>query len=186
MLITPTIQFIGMRRVRVSWIGAAGQVAWVYVNGVLYGTPRYFEEVARYVELNVPELFAIEVHECAEDEVPAPIRPGFVQRPTLWWSPRDGASRYVVYRRASPEGTETVLALVNHQPGRTHYEYRPLVDLRQDGDVWNMFRVEAVSARGVESVRESWPFQIPGLPPRIAAVDITGSGGVFTLALEAA
>jgi hypothetical protein len=186
MLITPTIEFIGSRRVRVSWTGTDGQVAWLYVNGVLNGTPRYITGTERAVEIDVPDPFLIEVHECEEGEVPEPIAPPLVKRPTLWWSPREGALRYTIYHKPGAGAAEAVLASVTHVDGRTHYEYRPLQDLRDDGDVWNLFRVEAVSLRGIESVREDWPFLIEGLPAEIESVEVTGAAGVFTIALEAA
>ena len=180
-----TLEFLDSRHVRVAWSGTADWVAWIFRNGVLADGPRYFTEAARSVDLAATAPFCIEVHEAPKGETVAAISPPLTQKPTLWWSPRAGAARYIAYHKPTAAGAENVITQMAHD-NRAHYEARVHNDLRADGGVWNFFRVEARSSRSVESVRSAWPHFVPGLPAIPTNLTAAGAAGVFTVTLEVA
>lgn len=184
MLITAvTLQFLSATRLLASWTGVAGYVSWIFVDGRQLNTPRYLTGTAKSVDVAVTDPFCLEIHECAEGEVPEAITEELTRKPAVWWSSKADALRYTAYRKANLAATEGILGSAAHQNGRPYYELRPQADLRAAGGVWNLFRVEAKSARGVESVRAAWPFFIEGLPAPAISCAVAGAGGVFALTL---
>jgi hypothetical protein len=181
-----TIEFLSGRSARLSWTGAAGLLAWVFVNGRAASGALSFGGTARSVDVKTSSPLRVEIHEVESGESVSPVETKLERMPLIWWSPATGAAKYAVCRKPSAAGAESVLRAAKHVDGRGHFEIRPLSDLMADGGVWNFFRVESVSARGVESARSLFPFFIQGLPPPPVSVEVTGSGGVFDVALGVA
>lgn len=183
----PTVEFLSSRRIRVSWTGTANLVAWIFLNGLLVDTPRYFDAVtARSVDLDVGELFVVEVHESEEGQSGAAISEELSLRPLVLWTPKTGAERYLLYHKPTAAGSERLLTSMVEEPGKLNYEYQSRSDLRQPEAQWNYFRVESINARGNESVRSPFPFWIPGLPKPPVSMALAGAAGVFTLTLAVA
>ena len=178
-----TLEYVAAQRVRVTWSGTIGLVAWIAINGVMKHGPLFFDGVDREFEFNVPELFKIEIHEAETTESVVAICERLTRRPLIWWSARAGAVSYTIYRRPTAAGEEVAIASVRHDAGRFHYELRPVPDLRGDGGVWNTFRVESVNARGIESEGDANPLFVAGLPAEPVSCEVDGTGGVFDLTL---
>jgi hypothetical protein len=177
-----TVELLTTRKARVSWTGTAALVAWAFVNGLLKEGPVSFDGTDRYLDLDISDPFRIEIHECAEGEAPEALSPRLPQRPILAWSPRANATKYYAYRKAYLAAAEAILGIVAHDESG-HFEFQGSADLRQDGGIWNWFRIEALSARGKETVRAAWPHLVRGLPAKPASCAIAGAAGMFTLTL---
>lgn len=178
------LTYLSSTRVRLAWTGLALYTAWVFINGVLKEGPVSFEGTERSLDFTVPNPFRIELHEAAEGEaIDRSVGALLVRRPMIWWSPRELATRYNVYRRPRAGDPVRAVASVAHDAGADHFETRPSEDMRADGGVWNFLRVEAVNARGIESVRDQFPLFVAGLPAKPVALTPSGGAGVFDLAI---
>jgi hypothetical protein len=177
------IEFLGWGNARLSWTGDPEAVAHVFVNGAPAIPPQHLTDAEKSVVVGLPDPFQVEIHEVSEDVEVAPAAIALERKPVVWWSARAGAEEYRVHHRPDG-GTDRVVGGVLHNPDALHYEFRSANDLRRDGKKWGFLRVEAVNARGKESVRPEWPLFMAALPGKPTALNITGEGGLFALALE--
>ncbi len=177
MIIDADVEFLSARKVRLSWSGTDGFVAWVFLNGVLFEGPLFYDELERSFDLDVTDPFRCEVHEAAEGEPIEAISIPLVRRPIVSWSTAEGAERYLVYHKPTSVGTERVVSTLLADPDAFSVENQLRQDLRGDGGIWNFLRVEAQSARGVESVRSPFPLFVPGLPAKPTAIGVAAAGG---------
>jgi len=174
------LTYLSSTRIRLAWTGTALYSAWVFINGALKEGPVSFDGVDRELEFVVPDPFRIELHEAQEGEaIDRSIGYVLVRRPLIWWSPKEFAIRYNVYRRPRAGDPVRVVASVAQDTGADHFETRPSEDMRQNGGVWNFLRVEAVNARGIESVRDEFPLLVAGLPAKPTTLTPSGGAGVF-------
>lgn len=179
-----TLEYLDSTRVRAFWTGTLAYVAWIFVNGLLKEGPVSYDGTERSVDLTVPNPYRLEIHEApVEISIDRAIGDPLERRPTIWWSPRANAQRYNVYHRPKAGDTVRILSSVPQDVDASHFEFRPIADLRGDGGLWNFLRIEAVNARGAESVRAEFPFFVAGLPELPVSLTPSGGGGVFDLAL---
>jgi len=178
LIATPTVELIAPRRVRLSWTGTLGYLAWIMINGRLVDGPLQNDVTARTRDLNVPDLYRLEIHEGPDTEGIEPIAPLLQRRANLFWTAKPGAARYNVYRRANAAANERIIATVVKDPDRLYFEIQT-EELRADRAVWNTFRIEAVNARGAESVRGEIPIFVTGVPPQLGSMAVVGIAGVF-------
>lgn len=178
------LTYLSTNRVRLTWTGTALYSAWIFINGILKEGPVSFESTERTLDFTVPDPFRIEIHEAPEGEaIDRAVGAALVRRPLVWWSPRESAIRYNVYRRPRVGDPVRAVASVAHDSGADHYETRPSEDMRQNGGVWNFLRVEVVNLRGIESVRDQFPLFVAGLPAKPTTLTPSGGAGVFALQL---
>ena len=178
--------------VGVSWTAPGDDsVSFLFVDGRLAveafapGTA----ERAIDVPLAAGALAVIEVHDFAHDELPdAPsaiaIPPVIYTRPMIHFAAVPGASRYRLYHR--PEGgIETRVWEAAASPDDADWlELECPVDLvgrsSAPGNIggWHFFRVEAVSAYGVESLATAWAWRAMDVPaaPRVSVTPGTEPG----------
>ena len=170
--------------VGVSWIAPdADWVSWLFVNGRM--AVEAFNPGTAERNIDVPlaagALAVIEVHDFDPDDLPElptaiSIQPATYTRPTINFSAVPGAARYRLYHR--PEGgTETRVwdAAANPEDGEWISLECP-VDLEGRSNApghvggWHFFRVEAVSAYGVESLAQAWAWRALDVPsvPRVS------------------
>jgi hypothetical protein len=177
------VEMLGWGNARLSWVGDPDAVAHVFVNGRLAIEPQLQAVTEKSVVVGMPDPFAVEVHEAGSNVAVVASSIPLERRPSIWWSPRDGADLYRIYYQ--PDGdAERVIGEVAHSPNATHYEFVVPVDLRRDGKRWGYLRVESVSAAGEQSARPQWSLFMASLPAAPENVTVTGGGGMFDIALE--
>jgi len=178
--------------VGVSWTAPGDDsVSFLFVDGRLAveafapGTT----ERAIDVPLAAGALAVIEVHDfdaadLPDSPSPIAIPPATYTRPTICFAAVHGASRYRLYHR--PEGgIETRVWEAAASPGDGDWvSLECPVDLagRSSGPGntggWHFFRVEAVSAYGVESLAQAWAWRAMDVPaaPRVTVATGTTPG----------
>jgi|CXWL01.1.fsa_nt_gi hypothetical protein len=193
MLITAyTVDYLTPRRVRIAWTGTLGLFSWMFINGQLVEGPNENETTALSLDVAVSAPFCVEIHETALDETADRIAEPLVRRPTVFWTARTAAEKYRLYHRPKSGGAERVIVTITEDGETLSYDHKFIQDLRQEvapplnGGVWNSYRVEAQSERGVESVRTEIPLFVAGLPKRPTSLTAAGATGVFTLTLGVA
>lgn len=180
------LEYVQDRRVRLTWYGTTGKVAWIVLNGQVAAGPLDFEaQFPRTCELDIPELFAIEVHESNPDERIEPIGYPLQRRPVIHWTHVKGASRYHVYRKRNASAPEERIAAVPHLDGSHYFEHQTARDQRSNGGAWNFYRVAAVDSAGRESQGETFPHFVPGLPAPPKNVKVEGPPNALVLTIEA-
>lgn len=179
------LEHVQDRRVRLTWYGTTGKVAWIVLNGQMAAGPLDFDApFPRICELSIPELFAIEVHESDPDERIEPIGYPLQRRPVIHWTHVNGASRYHVYRRRNASAPEERIAVVPHIEDPHYFEHQTARDQRANGGVWNFYRVAAVDSAGRESQGEAFPHFVPGLPAPPKNVKVEGPPNALVLTIE--
>jgi hypothetical protein len=177
-----TLDLLNPSRARIAWTGTLAYVAWIFINGLLKEGPVAFETTAREIEINVPNPFRVEIHEAPEGvPIESAVGAPLTRRPLVWFSPRELAHRYNIYRRPATGENVRLVASIPHQDGLDHYEMRPGEEMLGTGGIWNFLRVEVENARGKESVRDEFPFFVAGLPALPVSFTPSGGGGVFDL-----
>ena len=188
--------------VGVVWTAPAGDsVSFVFVNGHLAIEAFAPGTADRAIDVPLPDdsLAVIEIHDFAPAAVPEEtppsitIRPGEYTRPMIRFSTVPGAARYRLYHR--PEGGAEARvwdAAASAEDGEW-VEIECSVDLfgrspagGMDGR-WHHFRVEAVSAYGVESKTVAWAWRTLDVPaaPRVTVAPGSGDGTfTFTITTE--
>ena len=177
--------------VGVSWTAPGDDsVSWLFVDGRLAveafapGTA----ERAIDVPLAAGALAVIEVHDFAPADLPdAPspiaIPPATYTRPMIRFAAVPAATRYRLYHR--PEGgVETRVWEAAASTDADWLELECPVDLvgrsSAPGNTggWHFFRVEAVSAYGVESLAQAWAWRAMDVPaaPRVTVATGTTPG----------
>jgi len=180
------IAYLGYRRIALHWWGTADWVSIIFVNSELAAVLSFGAETERTLEMDVPELAEVEIHEFDPDEASGELRsiiPDLSQHPIVRWSPVDGVDHYDIYHRIESDGDENYLQDVVHIPGVGYYERSVLEDLVGDRPSWRFFRVEAVSTEGKPSTTMPWPHYVKALPPEFSDAVLTGAAGVFLLTL---
>jgi hypothetical protein len=178
------VQYLTTRKVRLTWTGVEGRSAYIFINGERKHGPLTFTGTSRTFDTVVPNPFLIEVHELRDGEEVLAAGIPLARRPTVWWSARTGAQSYTVYCQANESASEASAAVVKGDEISRHFEAQLKNDIRGEESAWARLRVEARNARGQESVRDPFPLFVASLPKRPAALNVTGSGGVFDFELE--
>ena len=185
MIITAfTLEFLQGQKVKISWTGTIDHLTWIFLNGVPVSNPWVFGSVtAREAEFDVPEKFNLELHEAAEGEEILAFSSTVDQFPIFFWSPVSVAEIYLIYRTPQVGGEELLLQDTEHAEDRDFYKVISIKDLIADGGVWNLFRVEAVTTIGKESVRSPFFEFIKGLPAVPQTAVLSGTAPTMTLTL---
>lgn len=179
------LEYVQDRRVRLTWYGTTGKVAWIVLNGQMAAGPLDFDApFPRTCELAISELFAIEVHESEPDERIEPIGYPLQRRPLIHWTHVKGASRYHVYRKRNASAPEERIAVAPHLDGSHYFEHQTARDQRANGGAWNFYRVASVDSAGRESQGEAFPHFIPGLPAPPKNVKVEGPPDALVLTIE--
>jgi len=177
--------------VGVAWTSPGDEwVSFLFVNGrmaVEAFTPGQAER-AIDVPLAASALAVIEVHDfdpadLPEDPAASAIPPATYTRPMIRFAAVPGAARYRLYHR--PEGgIETRVWEAAASIDADWLELECPVDLvgrpAAPGNTggWHFFRVEAVSAYGVESLATAWAWRAMDVPaaPRVSVAPGTEPG----------
>jgi len=177
--------------VGVSWTAPGDEwVSFLFVNGrmAVEAFAPGAAERAIDVPLSAGALAVIEVHDFDHDDLPdAPsaitIPPASYTRPTIRFAAVPAAARYRLYHR--PEGgIETRVWEAAASTDADWLELECPVDLvgrsAAPGNTggWHFFRVEAVSAYGVESLATAWAWRAMDVPaaPRVSVASGTEPG----------
>ena len=182
-----TIELLESGRVRVSWTGTSGLRAWIGLDGRLApGMPLDFGgETERQSDLTVDELFAVEVHEGAADELIRAIETPRARHPVIHWTPVAGVALYNIYHQPGAGEAER---FIQSEPqrngnGNGHYAVRIRRDLQQRGARWHRFRVEAHTSADKESAGASVTLWLTGLPQSPSDAQLTGTSPNLSLTL---
>lgn len=183
--------------VGVAWTAPADDsVSFVYVNGRL--EIEAFAPGAAERAIDVPlaaeALGVIEVHDFAPGDLPEEpaaasvnIAPRVYTRPTIRFASVLGATRYRLYHRAEGDLEARVCDIAASPDDGDWLAMECPVDLAGHASapgghgVWHFFRVEAVSAYGVESQTAAWAWRTLDVPAAPTVSVTAGSEpGTFT------
>ncbi|GMV82101.1 MAG: hypothetical protein AMXMBFR7_32850 [Planctomycetota bacterium] len=180
-----SVEFVTSNRATIAWIGRAGYVAYIAVNGRVVAGPLAFgETTARSFELKLPELFALEIHEALPGAPPEAVEDPLERFPVIHWTRAEGAQRYRIYRKRNTAASEERIASLEHTDGRHYFEHRTYTSQRAHGGIWNVYRVAAVNGQGEESAAGEFHFHVPGLPKPPVGVNVSGPADNLVATLE--
>jgi len=159
------VEVLGSGAVRVTFSGTG----YIYVDGLFAAGP-----VAGSADLNVPDCFAIEVH----DGDYGPIVTAPRTRPMISWRPVPGEAPQAYRVYISQEGSESLALAEPYDPEVTAYAVQSPSELAEG---WALIRVESVDAYGNETTVDAWPIRIFDIPDAPADIAVTGTAGVFDI-----
>jgi len=144
--------------------------AWIYVDGQEMDHTSDNEALLPFAANYV---MALEGHEQASD----PIYEEPELHPLVQWRPVALAVSYKVYLT---EPGEAEVVVYEEAAGDEQLLYQARCPT-QCAEGWQEFRVEAVTADGIESTVDAWPHMVMNKGELPADLAISGSGGTFTL-----
>lgn len=166
-----TITKLSPGLIRVSFTGTG----YVYLNGVLaYGPCTDSADIT----VGDASVYALEVHDL---EAIPPIYQQTNIRPLIKWTAVPGESpvSYRVYIQPSG-GSEALVHVEPYAADVTFYQVQAPAAIAGG---WAFVRVKAVSSAGLEATVAAWPLYIYDLPTAADDLEISGTGGVFTLTI---
>jgi len=147
----------------------SGSVAIEYIPGTT--------ERSLTIPLPIDRTGKIEIHDLgASESFGGAIVANPNTRPLLYWDGVDVAESYRIYANDVLISTIPVLF-----PEDRYTVIYP--NLLERG--WQSLRIEAVDQYGEESTRASWEYYVLDLPDPKEVTGVTGSSGVFTVAIGA-
>lgn len=177
---------------------AANAVSFVYVNGRLEAEAFAPGRAERSIDVpwhggdDRPPGAArvVEIHDFDPGAAPEEIQPAITVPPELFtlpvlrFSTVPDAARYRIYHRPAG-GMETRIAELdagNFNGPWAEYACSDALDARALAGRWHFFRVETVTAFGIESRRESWAWFAADTssPPR-AAIEQGSAPGLYSI-----
>lgn len=167
---TFTVDLIGTLRAVVSWTGDADKEAFISVNGRVVVGPLTHYSTNKSAEVSIVDPFRIEIHEAETASIVGNVLERY---PVLHWSRVNDAESYRIYRKRNAAASEERASLVLAGSSEQLFEHRLISSQRQDGGVWNQYRVASI-LDAKESTGETFPHWVPGLPARPTEIDVSG------------
>lgn len=185
MIITTfTVTAIGPNKIRIAWTGTVDFPSFIFINGVddLDNPYNFGAVTARSIDVDVPDLFNIEIQEDAAGIVVSPTEIPFRRTPFFHWERVSTAVRYIVFRTPAG-GSEEIVQFERDDPAVANYRIQSQKDLRGNGPLWNVVRIEAEDSFGNESTSATFPHYVKSVPEVPVTAIMTGTSPALVLTI---